>query len=320
VIQRGLVVFVASILLASPVSAQVARAPVAATGAAANAAVAFDQVDIVALGPYASTPDDFGKEAAAVEALAAERAANPSAAPAMVLPSKNLTRYAYWHGRSRVERVLTHTIVITKPGEIDTLDTLKKTYRQTVSLPSPSDATNLFAFPMTGAAGAPKVPGTIDISLAMDGGTGHQASIAGHAARAYSLAFEVKASDPTGSCAQLGHILQLQGTIENDVLNRPEPVATAATPTFFTPESFTKLPFFDPAGCALHALTVRMTDLPDLIAFADFYLYRRIEITPAAASGIPVRPTVISERGNIRDLTDADAALFDVPSDYTLVP
>jgi len=35
---------------------------------------------------------------------------------------------------------------------------------------------------------------------------------------------------------------------------------SGAFSTFFTPVSFATLPFFDPAGCALNAVTLRMTN------------------------------------------------------------
>jgi len=289
-----------------------------ASSGSGPADVAFDEVDIFAMGPYASSPDDFAKEAAALEGPSGAAAVTPAMPPVMVLPTKRLKRFAYWRGASRVEDVLNHQVVITKPGELDTLDTVKKTYQKSTAfaiMPS-------FHFPaVQGASPQAKGPGTVDIALGLDAATTDPVANAGAVARGYAFTFTAKAENATGSCIPLAHFIDLRGTITSEVLSRPEPVAPAGTIVpFFTPETFAKLPFFDPAGCALSALTFRVTNVADLLAFGEFSLYRRIDVQPAATTGFPIRPAIISERGNIRDLTDADAVLFEVPADYTLVP
>ncbi len=318
----------ASALLTGPVAAQTASpAPqpgslltvgLPASSGSSTADVAFDEVDIFTMGPYASSPDDFAKEAAALEGPAGAATVTPPKPPMMVFPTKSLKRFAYWHGASRVEDVLNHRVVITKPGELDTLDTVKKTYQKSTAfaiMPS-------FHFTaVQGASPQAKGPGTVDITLGLDAAATDPVANAGAASRGYAFTFTAKAENATGSCVPVAHVIDLRGTITSDVLGRPEPVAPAGTIVpFFTPETFAKLPFFDPAGCALSALTLRVTNVADLLAFGEFSLYRRIDLQPAATTGFPIRPTIISERGNIRDLTDADAVLFEVPADYTLVP
>jgi len=301
-----------------PAPAASGSVPVAPPPNAATANVAFDEVEIVTMGPYASAPGDFAKEATALEALAASRAANPAKNITVVIPTKSLKRYAYWHGVSRVEDVLAHTIVITKPGEIDILDTEKKTYQK-----SSVFATIPYVPGGVLPQGAAKQPGTVDIEAGFDSSPPTQVTVDGKTAQAYVFSFSVKAYDATGSCLPFSKFLDLHATLTDDVLERPEPSAVTATnplSIFFTPQNLATMPFFDPAGCALHTLRVSLTRIVNLLAFGEFALYRRIEIVPSASTGAPIRPTIVSERGNVRDLTDADASLFEVPADYTLIP
>jgi len=297
-------------------------------------AVAFDQVDIFAMGQYASSPGDFAKEFADAAALAAERAANPSKAPALTFPTKTLQHFAYWHGESRVENVLSHQVVITKPAEIEILDTAKKTYRR-ITTREVLTVLKAGSLPLTSSRS--KQPGKVDLTLGIDASATDSVSVAGAAAKGYTVVFTAKAENATGSCIRFfARLVDVRGTITSDVLDRPEPAAQAnpgAQPNPlavlfmplnfsglpFTPENLRRLPFFDPAGCALNALTLRMKDVPNLLAFGEFYLYRRVEFLPAANGGVASRPTIVSERGNVRGLTDADAVLFEVPGDYTLV-
>ncbi len=65
----------------------------------------------------------------------------------------------------------------------------------------------------------------------------------------------------------------------------------------------------------------QFTHFASSFALTGFYLYRRIRVSLNPGAGIPsFTPTVISERGNLRDLTDADSALFTIPADYTPLP
>jgi len=155
-----------------------------ASSGSGPADVAFDEVDIFAMGPYASSPDDFAKEAAALEGPSGAAAVTPAMPPVMVLPTKRLKRFAYWRGASRVEDVLNHQVVITKPGELDTLDTVKKTYQKSTAfaiMPS-------FHFPaVQGASPQAKGPGTVDIALGLDAATTDPVANAGAVARGLCL-------------------------------------------------------------------------------------------------------------------------------------
>jgi len=71
------------------------------------------------LGRYRSTPNDFARDAEALNAP------EDGAQPTCTLPMKSLKHFADFKGMSRVETPAMHLVVITKPGEVDTQ---KKTY------------------------------------------------------------------------------------------------------------------------------------------------------------------------------------------------
>ena len=296
-------------------SAFAADAPVMSPG---PSAVAFDQVDIFAIGPYGSTPSDFARDA---EALSAPK---DGPQPTFTMPMKSLKHFAYLNGMSRVEIPARHLVVITKSGEIDTLDTQKKTYKRIAGaalklLPVSSGGSSMPLFPGSPATTS---PGTIDLTFSLDGSSIEAQTIAGQVANGYRVALSLVSANATGSCLSVVKFANLKGTIDSFIIDRVEPPSTTSgslAPSIL-PQDFTKLPGLNPKGCAIDTMSIQMRHVANAAALAGFYLYRRIAIVPAEGSGIPISPTIVSERGNVRDLTAADAALFTVPADYTLQP
>ena len=282
-------------------------------------AVAFDQVDIFAIGPYASTPNDFARD---VEALSAPK---DGLQPTFTMPLKSLKHVAYLNGMSRVETPARHLVVITKPGEVDTLDTQKKTYKKVAGaalklLPVGSGGSSMPLFPGSPATTS---PGTIDLTFSLEGSSIEAQTIAGQVVNGYRVVLSLVSANATGSCLSVVKFANIKGTIDAFIIDRVEPPPTTTTGSLapsIVPQDFTKLPGLNPKGCAIDAMSIQMRHVANAAALAGFYLYRRIAIVPAEGSGIPISPTIVSERGNVRDLTAADAALFTVPADYTLQP
>ena len=306
-------------VLCAALCAGLGTSALAQSSPATPPAVAFDQVDVIALGPYGSSPNDFAGDVAALTAAAAD--ARPMT---ITMPIKTLKRFAYLHGQSRVETVGTHTVVITKPGEVDMLDTAKKSYRKITgdALKKVPVGSGGLALPLMPTTGALATPGSMDVKFTLDGSTLDPLAGSGAPTTGYRIALTLATANATGSCGTLARFANLQGTIETYVVDRAEPIAAAMPGTGFPflPQDLTKLPGFNPKGCAIDSMSVQMNHLAKAVGLAGFYLYRRIEIVFDAQSGIALSPTLVSERGNIRDLSDADAALFTIPGDYTPLP
>jgi len=313
-------ILIAAVLCAALSSSAYAADSAIPAAAGANA-VAFDQVDIISMSTYGSSPTDFAREASALAA-----AATDAQGRATIFPAKTLKRFAFYHGATRVETVALHTVVITKPGEVDVLDTQKKTYKKTTgdalkALPTTQGGLGLPTFP--GATSPSSTPGTIDLAMSIDASAIDTVTIEGQVAKGYRVAIAFSSANATGSCTTLARFANMNGTIDTYAVNRPEPASSIASsipaPTF-TVQDFMKLPGFDPKGCAIDSMSVLVHHLATAGALSGFYLYRRMVFVPGAGSPIPVSPTIVSERGNIRDLTDADAALFTIPAGYTPAP
>ena len=304
--------------LCAALSSSAFAADSAIPAAAGANAVAFDQIDIISMSTYGSSPTDFSRDASALAA-----AATDAKGMATIFPAKTLKRFAFYHGATRVETVALHSVVITKPGEVDVLDTQKKTYKKTTgdalkALPITQGGFGLPAFP--GASPQSSTPGTMDLAMSIDASAIDTVMIEGQSAKGYRVAIGLSSANATGSCTTFARFANLNGTIDNYAVNRPEPassIASSIPAPAFTVQDFMKIPGFDPKGCAIDSMSVQVHHLATAGALAGFYLYRRIVFVPGAGSPISISPTIVSERGNIRDLTEADVALFTIPADYT---
>lgn len=281
-------------------------------------AVAFDQVDIFAIGPYGSSPNDFARD---VEALSAPK---DGLQPTFTMPMKSLKHFAYLNGMSRVETPASHLVVIAKPGEVDTLDTQKKTYKRVAgaALKLLPVSRGGYSMPLFPGSPATTSPGTIDLTFLLDGSPIEAQTIAGQVVNGYHVVLSLVSANATGSCLSVAKFANLKGTIDSFIIDRVEPpsMTTGNLAPSIVPQDLMKLPGLNPKGCAIDTMSIQMRHVANAAALAGFYLYRRIAIVPAEGSGIPISPTIVSERGNVRDLTAADAALFTVPADYTLQP
>jgi hypothetical protein len=300
--QRVLLSVGLALVLAAPSSAQPTPAPVPVPPG-----VAFDQVDIVTLGPYGGAPTDFQRDAAELEAAAAS-------GKTVHIPLKTLKHFAYFNGKSRVDNVIAHTVVITKPGEIDTLDTEKKTYQRV------SESALAAGIPIFPESTAPPSPGSLDLHIGVDTTPLAPMNINGTSSDGFRTAITLSA-EGTGSCEMFSHMMNINATLDSYVIDRPEPSMFSGNMlASFGISNLTKLPFFDPKGCAIEGMSYDAHHLVNTIAITKFYVYRRISLAMNAPGAASMSPTIVSERGNVRTLTSADAALFEVPAGYTLVP
>jgi len=305
-------------VLAVALYAAFASSAFAAVSPAANPSVAFDQVDIIALGTYGSTPNDFTRDYAGINVPPSD-----GNVPTLVMPTKTLKRFAFFKGQSRVETPALHSIIISRPGEVDILDTAKKTYRKTVgdALKTLPIASGGLALPSMPQAGPGVAPGTMDLAFTLDGSAMDAQTIAGQLASGVRIAMSATSSNATGSCVTFAKFINVKGTVDSFYVARVEPVANApGLPQSFMPQDLMKFPGLDPKGCAVDAFSMQMHHLASVVGLAGFYLYRKIVMAFDPSSGVPFSPTIVSERGNVRDLTDVDAALFTIPAGYTPAP
>jgi hypothetical protein len=233
-----------------------------------------------------------------------------------------LTRYAFYNGWSRVETV--NSIIITKPDQHLTIfiDPKAKTYR---------------TYDMTGATqqtveasstAAPQAAGSGSATSMISMNQADQTSIGDQPVTGYSQEAIVTLSGSTGSChdgtfraKQLEYFAAQSEPLPQ---GKEDPIDTLALPD----------------GCsATIARQTTGTPAPQ----GQMYVYKLITVvrdlnavTQTPANGMMFDPTsmmqsaqqqqsgghppnymLLSERGNIRTLTAADASLFEIPAGYT---
>jgi hypothetical protein len=225
-----------------------------------------------------------------------------------------LRHFSFLGTMSRVDDPISQKATIAKPDipEVIYLDLAKKTYRTVggdaaTQLLTPADPIALLHSLQNGL---PSGPGTATIDIATTTNAIAPRDIEGVAATGFSTETTIAAKNVTGTCFPIN--LTIHGTTYTEQ-SRAEPFARAFEAT--DPSVIAK-------GLAVGGCTVTFgSPAAKSLSPPGFVLYR---LTEADATlpilNVPMKTTSLTERGNIKALTPADAAMFAIPADYAPAP
>jgi hypothetical protein len=240
-----------------------------------------------------------------------------------------LTHYAFYNGWTRIE--VPNLVVIVKPEQRLKIfiNPVKKTYRiedAAHELPPPPDDTS--PQPDAEATPTPAPPPQTDLTIAFS--QTDATTIAGEAVVGYASDATLRLTSSTQPCRDGTFTASQRDYFAH--MAEPVPLAITDAHTFYA------LALPDGCDVPLHPQVTGTAPPSD-----EMYMYRLVTVVhdptvvsrpspppsgrPDAAaveramfgvnSGAGPNYMVLSERANIRELTAADASLFDVPSGYT---
>lgn len=231
-----------------------------------------------------------------------------------------LTRYAFYNGWTRVET--TDSVVIGKPDQHETifLDLKAKTYR-TYDMSGPAQ-TQAAASPAANVSGQANAMSLISMSQA-DGETIDGVDVTGYSTeaivtlsgssgschdgtfRAKQLVYLAKVAEPVpqpqaGSLDLLALPDGCSATMQRQVSGAPAPASQMYVYRLTTVTRDPNAPTQSASGNSI-----------------DFSAMMQHFQGGAPSGGHPPNYMIFSQRGNIRQLTAADAGLFDIPAGFT---
>jgi hypothetical protein len=271
-------------------------------------------------GAAAGAAAENAMEGAMQRAIGAQFAALGSALASFLQPHQY--RYAYWNGWERIDDVGAQTATIRKCdiGQIVQLDLAHKTY----TISTPQDELNATPVPRTErrstspqAPARPQEPGTGVVSFnSTTRALGNQ-TIEGQAAAGYDTTTTFAMSQATGSCRNGSATFRLveyvpsipQPTVNQCPLRRPPPIPEEPAQAVAPPSG----------GCRPTFSAQRNGPTPPSGRLALYTLMQMSGAqgaTPAPGGGVGF----LTERGNLKTLGGADAALFEIPQGFTKAP
>ena len=207
-------------------------------------------------------------------------------------PAGRHLRYAYWNGWERIDDVAAGTATIRKCelGQVVRLNLARKTY--TTLAPEQDLATPP---PATGAASAQLDETTVPLANTL---------FEGEAANGFATSTAVTIADATGSC-KAG---KLDIRTEQYLAQRPRPLGAGCPIHDPAPENAVAYLTTASPGCKL-SLSARKAGpvVPNRLSFYSL-------VTVAGG------PSFLTQRGNLRTLTEADASRFEIPQGFTKSP
>lgn len=235
----------------------------------------------------------------------------------------HLLRYAYWNGWERIDDVTLQTATIRKcdMGQVVELDLAHKTY--TVATPGNEPTSAPVAQPQhrgRPAPAAPAQPGTTVATLSETTKVLGPMRIENQPTTGYDATTTFATTQSTGSCRDgsasirtVQYISPLVRPAVNSCPIRRAPV----------PQTGTEVVTLPTGGCKPTLNVQRSGPTPP----NRLALYSLVTITGSAGSAPQpsASPGIggfgfLTERGNLKTLGAADAALFSVPADYTKAP
>jgi hypothetical protein len=215
---------------------------------------------------------------------------------------------------SRVDDPISQKATIAKPDvpQVIYLDLAKKTYRTVEGdaakqLLTPADP-SVMLHSLQNAL--PSGPGTATIDIQTTTSAIAPRNIEGVAATGFSTETTIAAKNVTGTCFPIS--MTIHGTTYTDQ-SRGEPIARAFAAT--DPSVIAK-------GLALGGCTVTFgSSAAKSSSPPGFVLYRLTQgDSTLPVLNVPMKTTSLTERGNIKALTPADAPMFAVPTGFTPAP
>ena len=298
-----------------------------ARAAAARADVSFDQIDQTEINGPTTLSGDFAKDATALSAklTAGDRFPAPATNPAAgthddplgsfrAMQAGLLRRFSFLGTMSRVDDPISQKATIAKPDvpQVIYLDLAKKTYRTVEGdaakqLLTPADP-SVMLHSLQNAL--PSGPGTATIDIQTTTSAIAPRNIEGVAATGFSTETTIAAKNVTGTCFPIS--MTIHGTTYTDQ-SRGEPIARAFAAT--DPSVIAK-------GLALGGCTVTFgSSAAKSSSPPGFVLYRLTQgDSTLPVLNVPMKTTSLTERGNIKALTPADAPMFAVPTGFTPAP
>jgi hypothetical protein len=254
------------------------------------------------------------------QSLGAQFGAMAAAARSFLEP--HLLRYAYWNGWERIDDVAAQTATIRKCdiGTVMTLDLAHRTYA--VLTPDTEPTPAVAAPPMRRGRAAPPdpaQPGTAVAELTETTKLIGPLRIENQATTGYDATTAFATTQSTGSCrdtrASIRTVEYISGlsrpTVTSCPMRRP-PLPQTAGEVVTAPSGGCKPTFtFHRNGPTPPATKLA---LYSLVTFAAAAASLPPSSSPAASVGF------LTERGNLKALGPADAALFDVPAGFTKTP
>jgi hypothetical protein len=298
-----------------------------ARAAAARADVSFDQIDQTEINGPTTLSGDFAKDATALTATltAGDRFPAPATNPGAgthddpfgsfrAMQAGLLRRFSFLGTMSRVDDPISQKATIAKPDvpQVIYLDLAKKTYRTVEGdaakqLLTPADP-SVMLHSLQNAL--PSGPGTATIDIQTTTSAIAPRNIEGVAATGFSTETTIAAKNVTGTCFPIS--MTIHGTTYTDQ-SRGEPIARAFAAT--DPSVIAK-------GLALGGCTVTFgSSAAKSSSPPGFVLYRLTQgDSTLPVLNVPMKTTSLTERGNIKALTPADAPMFAVPTGFTPAP
>ena len=274
---------------------------------------------VVAAAPAVPSPQPrkkgFGAPAPPADAIAnvvdqsVAASISGAAAAARAFLQPRLLRYAYWNGWDRIDDPASQTATIRKCdlAQVITLDLAAKTYR--VVDPGAESSLTVAAAPRGGGRPPdPGQPGTAVATLSETTKSLAPQTIENYATTGYDSTMSFVVSQSTGSCRDAS------ATIETIQYLAPlQKPTTAFCPIRRPPLPSTNAELVAPTGgCRPAFSTTRSGPTPPSNRLA---LYALVQIGQGQR-----QVGFLTERGNLRPLGAADAALFSPPADFTKVP
>jgi hypothetical protein len=239
----------------------------------------------------------------------------------------HLFRYSYYNGWERVDDTSAQTATIRKCdiGQVVHLDIAKKTYSiydpNSEPVPSPAPAAPHARNPAP--AGTPAPPGTAVITISSATSALGPLRIENQSTSGYDSKAGFAITQSTGSCrdgrAQVDTVDYYSGLNRPSVTSCPvrRPPVPQSADDVATPQQ--------PTGGCRPTIAFQRSGPP--VPAGKLSLYTLVTMNAAAGatpaptpSGQPAGIGFLTERGNIKSLGAADAALFSIPADYTKVP
>lgn len=303
-----------------------------AVAAAANAAgqstgVAFDQLDKIAFAGTTISLDSFAKDRADILAASSSSQYPASGDDPLqqtmqatglgALMKGSVLRYSYLGDWSRIDDPVKNTATITRPDlhQVIYLDLANKTYRiADAATVAETDPASQFAKMFGSMGGAmPKGPGSAVMTLKGSHASLPSRQYEGLALSGMTTTVSTVITKNTGSCPALDSTLTVV-TYTAPTLSAPKALQAGAKGLADSPVGAAPML----GGC--HMKQVKVGEMPSMGKDLAMYVYRSIQTEGRFNALAGPKISIVSERGNIKSLSDADKSLFDIPAGFTKAP
>ncbi|MBC5824718.1 MAG: hypothetical protein GIW99_00420 [Candidatus Eremiobacteraeota bacterium] len=224
-------------------------------------------------------------------------------------------RYSYLGDASRIDDPTKNTATITRPDlhQIIYIDMAKRTYRVADLAAAPSDTLSQIKS-MLGGMGASmaKGPGSGVMTVKGSHGSLPARQYEGLTLTGTTSTISTAIIKTTGSCPQ----------VDSTVTTATYTAPAIATPKAMQDAKALAVPPMDArnmmGGCRLKQ--TKIGEPYEMGKASEMYVYRSIQTQGKMKGMAGPSVSIVSERGNIKVLTDADKSLFDIPAGFSKIP